>query len=84
MLSGRTGLSTFVIAFRGLVAVSQVTAPLQAIPPFWLVTIVHSLKSSVPEKDVPMHALGGCGRGRLGDPETHSCRGPGDIQRNRL
>ena len=83
MLSGRTGLSTFVIAFRGLVAVSQVTAPLQTIPPPWLVTMIHGLKSSVAEKDVPMHALGGCGRGRLGDPKTHSCRGPADIQRNR-
>jgi hypothetical protein len=24
--------------------------------------------------------VGGCGRGRLRDPQTHGCRGPGDIR----
>jgi hypothetical protein len=24
--------------------------------------------------------IGGCGKGRVGDPQTHSCRGPGDIR----
>jgi hypothetical protein len=23
--------------------------------------------------------IGGCGKGRVGDPQTHGCRGPGDI-----
>jgi hypothetical protein len=24
--------------------------------------------------------VGGCGRGRVSDPQTHSCRGPADIR----
>jgi hypothetical protein len=24
--------------------------------------------------------FGGCGRGRISDPETHGCRGPADIR----
>jgi hypothetical protein len=25
--------------------------------------------------------VGGCGKGRVSDPQTHGCRGPADIQR---
>ena len=25
-------------------------------------------------------AVGGCGRGRIRDPQTHTCRGPADIR----
>ena len=24
--------------------------------------------------------VGGCGRGRIRDPQTHGCRGPGDVR----
>ena len=24
--------------------------------------------------------IGGCGKGRVSDPQTHGCRGPGDIR----
>jgi hypothetical protein len=24
--------------------------------------------------------LGGCGKGRVGDPKTHGCRGPADVK----
>ena len=27
----------------------------------------------------PAQLLGGCGRGRVRDPQTNSCRGPGDF-----
>jgi hypothetical protein len=27
----------------------------------------------------PKHLLGGCGRGAIRDPQTHKCRGPGNI-----
>jgi hypothetical protein len=31
--------------------------------------------------NVSAHAfIGGCGKGRVSDPQTHSCRGPGDIR----
>jgi hypothetical protein len=31
--------------------------------------------------DVSVHDLvGGCGRGRVRDPQTHGCRGPADIR----
>jgi hypothetical protein len=31
--------------------------------------------------DVSENAFfGGCGRGRVSDPETHGCRGPADIR----
>ena len=29
----------------------------------------------------PGQVLGGCGRGRIRDPQTNSCRGPGNIGR---
>jgi hypothetical protein len=35
---------------------------------------------SAPAPVVPTISLGGCGRGRVRDPETHSCRGPADIR----
>jgi len=24
--------------------------------------------------------IGGCGKGRVGDPQTHGCRGPADVK----
>jgi hypothetical protein len=27
----------------------------------------------------PADLVGGCGKGRVRDPQTHQCRGPGDI-----
>jgi len=31
--------------------------------------------------DVSTNAfIGGCGKGRVSDPQTHGCRGPGDIR----
>jgi hypothetical protein len=33
-------------------------------------------KVSIPS---PKRLLGGCGRGAIRDPQTHKCRGPGDI-----
>jgi hypothetical protein len=29
----------------------------------------------------PSVDLAGCGRGRVRDPQTHQCRGPGDVSR---
>ena len=29
----------------------------------------------------PAQMLGGCGRGRVRDPQTNVCRGPGDVGR---
>jgi len=28
----------------------------------------------------PSALVGGCGRGRVSDPQTHGCRGPADIR----
>jgi hypothetical protein len=28
----------------------------------------------------PTDLVGGCGRGRVRDPQTHACRGPADIR----
>lgn len=34
-----------------------------------------------PQTDLSKSALfGGCGRGRVSDPQTHGCRGPADIR----
>ena len=35
---------------------------------------------STPAPAVPTISLGGCGRGRVRDPETHACRGPADVR----
>ena len=35
-----------------------------------------SPRTSVPTSDL----MGGCGRGRVRDPQTHGCRGPADIR----
>jgi hypothetical protein len=38
---------------------------------------------SSPAPSVPTIApgdFGGCGRGRVRDPQTHACRGPADIR----
>jgi hypothetical protein len=35
--------------------------------------------SSAPNT-VPGNLIGGCGRGRIRDPETHTCRGPADLR----
>ena len=82
MLFGRTRLSIFVTALLCLASIGQVTGSLQTIPPVWLVATLHDLRSSVAGKDVSMHALGGCGRGRFSNPQTHGCRGPADIQKS--
>jgi hypothetical protein len=35
---------------------------------------------ATPAPSVPNLSLGGCGRGRVRDPQTHACRGPADIR----
>ena len=35
---------------------------------------------STPAPTVPTISLGGCGRGRVRDPQTHGCRGPADVR----
>jgi hypothetical protein len=41
----------------------------------------HPITAGVPSQQVsPSELLGGCGRGRYRDPETHRCRGPADIR----
>jgi hypothetical protein len=30
-------------------------------------------------KLTPADIVGGCGKGRVRDPQTHQCRGPGDV-----
>jgi len=41
-------------------------------------SIIPHPKLSIPRLS-PKHLLGGCGRGAIRDPQTHKCRGPGDI-----
>jgi hypothetical protein len=40
-------------------------------PPQPPAIIWHSLSAGAP--------IGGCGKGRVSDPQTHGCRGPADI-----
>jgi hypothetical protein len=46
-----------------------------------VVTSVTSATSSVSVPNVPVsNLIGGCGRGRVRDSQTHTCRGPGDVR----
>jgi hypothetical protein len=46
--------------------------------------VVKAGMPSVPSPSMPnataTEMLGGCGRGRIRDPQTHGCRGPADIR----
>jgi hypothetical protein len=42
--------------------------------------VAHSLPSVSMPEITARDLVGGCGRGRVRDPQTHGCRGPADIR----
>ena len=43
--------------------------------------VTAGIAPSLPTPTVsPGDLMGGCGRGRVRDPQTHACRGPADIR----
>jgi hypothetical protein len=64
---------------------SQAAGSCQKRPPFDHLVIggVPTPKVTLPPLPQinPGQVLGGCGRGRIRDPQTNSCRGPGNIGR---
>jgi hypothetical protein len=46
--------------------------------------VTAGMTSPTPSISVPGEAvsnlIGGCGRGRVRDPQSHTCRGPGDVR----
>jgi hypothetical protein len=61
----------------------QAIGPFQTKPAFPSVVRADDppLPPTITWSDVSASALvGGCGRGRVSDPQTHGCRGPADIR----
>lgn len=61
---------------------SQAAGSFQTKPAFQVVTA--GVAPPTPQISVPnlspSDLVGGCGRGRLRDPQTRACRGPADIR----
>jgi hypothetical protein len=79
------------ISFLALVTVStaavgshsQAAGSFQTKPAFATV-VTAGVAPATPSVSVPNVSagdlVGGCGRGRVRDPQTHQCRGPADIR----
>jgi hypothetical protein len=65
-------------------ATCQAAGSFQTKPMFPDAKPVHAGMPSVPLPSMPdvtaRDLVGGCGRGRVRDPQTHGCRGPADIR----
>jgi hypothetical protein len=64
---------------------SQAAGSFQTRPAFpHMVTAGMTVHSHIPTISVPHFSagdlFGGCGRGRVRDPQTHACHGPADIR----
>jgi hypothetical protein len=62
---------------------SQAAGSFQTRPAFQGV-VTAGVAPAVPSVSVPnvsaSDLVGGCGRGRVRDPQTHTCRGPADVR----
>jgi hypothetical protein len=62
---------------------SEAAGSFQTKPAFQAV-VTAGIAPAVPSVALPNVSagdlVGGCGRGRVRDPQTHSCRGPADIR----
>ena len=77
----RVGLRVLIVALTALSASdSRAAGSFQKPQP----QVVKAGMPSVPSPSMPnataTEMLGGCGRGRIRDPQTHGCRGPADIR----
>jgi hypothetical protein len=62
-------------------SVCQAAGSFQTKPAFPSAVTADDPPQTVTWPDVSENAFfGGCGRGRVSDPETHGCRGPADIR----
>jgi hypothetical protein len=77
----------FLILVMGLTtptwSTSQAAGSFQTKPAF--PDTVRSEDSDLPAANTwsnlsPSYLVGGCGRGRVGTPQTHTCHGPADIR----
>jgi hypothetical protein len=79
----RISLLSLIVAFTALTCSdSQAAGSFQTRPAFQGVTAgIAPVTPSVPVPNVSAGDLvGGCGRGRVRDSQTHTCRGPADIR----
>jgi hypothetical protein len=59
----------------------QAAGSYQTKPPFPKEVVTAGIAPTVTVPNISARDLvGGCGRGRIRDPQTHSCRGPADIR----
>jgi hypothetical protein len=63
---------------------SRAAGSFQTKPAFQTVVAAGVVAPAAPSVSVPNVSagdmLGGCGRGRVRDPQTHLCRGPADLR----
>lgn len=79
----RFSLLISIVAFSAATwSASQAAGSFQTKPVFQVVTT--GVAPPTPQISVPnvspTDLVGGCGRGRVRDPQTHMCRGPADIR----
>ena len=78
---------SFLVLVTAMMAItwsgSRAAGSFQTKPAFQTV-VTAGVASATPTVNLPSVSagdlVGGCGRGRVRDPQTHTCRGPADIR----
>jgi hypothetical protein len=77
-------LALIVVFTAAMCSPSRAAGSFQTKPAFARVVTAGVATIRTPSISVPdfsaQDLVGGCGRGRIRDPQTHTCRGPADIR----